>query len=110
MGAYLLRRAFGQRVRMAAVSPLLQAQEDPLRTLYFPDYADGGGWCVQLAISNIDTTEDAATFVAAYDHKGQEIPSFFSIEDIYKNIVTKEYTTVIEQDGDYILDAKVSSI
>ena len=65
---------------------------------------------MQLAISNIDTTEDVATLVAAYDHKGQEISSFFSIEDIYENIVTKEYTTVIEQDGDYILDAKASSI
>ena len=67
-------------VLLAAGSPLLQAQEDPLRTLYFPDYVDGGGWSVQLAISNIDPAENAATVVTAYDQEGQAIPGFFDFE------------------------------
>ena len=54
---------------------------DPLTTLYFPDYADGAGWSVQLAVSNINTTENAAVLVAAYDREGQEIGVFFAVED-----------------------------
>ena len=54
---------------------------DPLTTLYFPDYADGAGWSVQLAVSNINTTENAAVLVAAYDREGQEIVAFFAVED-----------------------------
>ena len=57
---------------------------DPLTTLYFPDYADGGGWSVQLAISNIDTTEDAAVLVASYDREGQVIWDFFETEYIFE--------------------------
>ena len=44
---------------------------------YFPDYADGGGWSVQLAISNINTTENAAVLVVAYDREGEAIEDFF---------------------------------
>ena len=50
----------------------LRAQEDPLTTLYFPDYVDGGGWSVQLALSHI-ADEDAAVLVTAYDREGQPI-------------------------------------
>ena len=34
----------------------IQSQtEEPAETiLYFPDYVDGGGWSVQLALSNVD--------------------------------------------------------
>ena len=53
-------------------------ESEPLTTLYFPDYADGGGWSVQLAVSHISTaTEDAAVLVTAYDREGQPIPEFF---------------------------------
>ena len=58
-------------------------ESDPLTTLYFPDYADGGGWSVQLALSHItSTTEDAVVLVAAYDRGGQEITDFFTLEVI----------------------------
>ena len=50
-------------------------------TLYFPDYVDGGGWSVQLALSHIATaTEDAEIIVTAYDREGQPIPGFFDPE------------------------------
>ena len=56
-----------------------------LTTLYFPDYADGAGWSVQLALSHIAAaTKDAAVFVAAYDREGQVIPDFFETEYIFE--------------------------
>ena len=55
-----------------------------LTTLYFPDYADGAGWSVQLAVSNINTTENAAILVVAYDREGQEISAFFATEDTFE--------------------------
>ena len=59
-------------------------ESDPLITLYFPDYADGGGWSVQLAVSHIGTTEDAAILVTAYDREGQSIPGFFDFDDPFE--------------------------
>ena len=59
-------------------------ESEPLRTLYFPDYVDGGGWSVQLAISHIGTTEDAAVLVTAYDRDGQSIPGFFDFDDPFE--------------------------
>ena len=58
---------------------------DPLTTLYFPDYADGAGWSVQLAVSHIAAaTKDAAVLVAAYDREGQVIRDFFETEYIFE--------------------------
>ena len=74
-----------------------------LTTLYFPDYADGGGWSVQLAVSNINTTENAAVFVAAYDREGQEILSFFATEDISEGTTTLISTFEIPPLGTRIL-------
>ncbi len=59
-------------------------ESEPLRTLYFPDYVDGGAWSVQLAVSHIGTTEDAAVLVAAYDRDGQSIPGFFDFDDPFE--------------------------
>ena len=53
---------------------------EPVTTLYFPDYVDGGGWSVQLAVSNIDTTAAAAVVVTAYDQEGQPVPELFDSE------------------------------
>ena len=72
--------SFAAVVLLAAGNPLLQAQEDPLRTLYFPDYVDGGGWSVQLAVSNIDPATAATVIVAASDQEGQPIPGFFDFD------------------------------
>ena len=57
---------------------------EPVTTLYFPDYVDGGGWSVQLAVSNIDTTAAAAVVVTAYDQEGQPIPGFFDSEATFE--------------------------
>ena len=60
---------------------LTPISESELTTLYFPDYVDGGGWSVQLALSHIAaTTEDVAILVTAYDRDGQSIPGFFDFE------------------------------
>ena len=63
-------------------SPEARARVGPLEvtTLYFPDYVNGGGWSVQLAISHIAPTEDATVLVTAYDREGQPIPGFFDSE------------------------------
>ena len=65
---------------LASGSPPLQAQ----KTLYFPDYVNGGEWSVQLAVSNIDTTAAAAVVVTAYDQEGQPIPGFFDSEATFE--------------------------
>ena len=63
---------------LVAVRPL---ELELLTTLYFPHYADGEGWSVQLAVSHIAAaTEDAEMTVTAYDREGQPIPGFFDPE------------------------------
>lgn len=49
-------------------------------TLYFPDYVDGDGWSVQLAISNISATEAASVTVDTYSPKGQAVLDLFDSE------------------------------
>ena len=67
------------------LSPEAIATVRPLEgtTLYFPDYVDGGEWSVQLALSHIAATEDAAVLVTAYDQGGQPIPGFFDSEGTF---------------------------
>ena len=72
----------------ARVGPLADPgdtpESDPLITLYFPDYVDGGGWSVQLALSHIAAAaEDAEIIVTAYDREGQPIPGFFDPEGTF---------------------------
>ena len=57
---------------------------EPVTTLYFPDYVDGGGWSVQLAVSNIDTTAAAAVVVTVYDQEGQPVPEFFDSDAAFE--------------------------
>ena len=62
-------------------TPVDTPESEPLITFYFPDYVDGGGWSVQLALSHIAAaTEDAEIIVTAYDREGQLIPGFFDPE------------------------------
>ena len=52
-------------------TPVDTPESEPLITFYFPDYVDGGGWSVQLALSHIAAaTEDAEIIVTAYDPEG----------------------------------------
>ena len=82
------RNGFSLEAR-ATVGPLEAPgdtpESDPMTTLYFPDYVDGGGWSVQLAVSHISVaTEDAAVLVTAYDREGQSIPGFFDFDDLFE--------------------------
>ena len=46
--------------------------------LYFPDYVEGEGWSVQLALSNLDTSESAEVEVRAYSQDGGRVRDLFS--------------------------------
>ena len=54
-----------------------QAQEPGETTLYFPDYVDGGGWSVQLVLSNVDPEAAAEVRVDVYDPDGQPVRDLF---------------------------------
>ena len=54
-----------------------QTQEPAETILYFPDYVDGGGWSVQLALSNVDPDTAAEAVVEVYDEDGGPIPDLF---------------------------------
>ena len=54
-----------------------QAQEPGETILYFPDYVDGGGWSVQLVLSNVDPEAEAEVQVDVYDPDGQPILDLF---------------------------------
>ncbi len=54
-----------------------QTQEPAATILYFPDYVDGGGWSVQLALSNVDPDTAAEAVVEVYDQDGGPIPDLF---------------------------------
>ena len=55
----------------------IQHQAPSGTTLYFPDYVDGDGWSMELALGNPDTSRNATVVVAAYDPQGREVPGFF---------------------------------
>ncbi len=46
-------------------------------TLYFPDYVDGGGWSVQLVLSNVDPDATADVRIEVYDPDGRSILDLF---------------------------------
>ena len=69
---------------LVAVSPHLEGESDLATTLYFPDYVDGEGWSVQLALLNVDPTAAAAVVVTAYDQEGQPGPELFDSEAAFE--------------------------
>ena len=62
----------------------IQHQTPSGTTLYFPDYVDGGGWSVQLALSNAARRATAAIVVAAYDQEGRPVPELFDSETAFE--------------------------
>ncbi|MDE2927979.1 MAG: DUF3472 domain-containing protein [Acidobacteriota bacterium] len=64
-------------LRSADDAIVRQAQEPEETTLYFPDYVDGGGWSVQLVISNVAPDAAAAARVEIYDPDGQPVRDLF---------------------------------
>ena len=67
-------------------NPIQFQTEDPEgeAVLYFPDYVDGGGWSVQLALSNLARRTGAAVVVTAYDQDGQPVPGLFGSETAFE--------------------------
>ena len=63
--------------RPADESIARQAQEQGATILYFPDYADGGGWSVQLVLSNVDPDAAAEVRVEVYDPDAQPVLDLF---------------------------------
>ena len=55
-----------------------QQQTSSDMTLYFPDFVDGDGWSVQLALSNTAAdSDDASVSIRVYDSEGAAIRHFF---------------------------------
>ena len=67
-------------------NPIQLQTEDPEgeAVLYFPDYVDGGGWSVQLALSNLARRAGAAVVVTAYGQDGQPVPELFGSETAFE--------------------------
>ena len=62
-----------------------QQQTSADRTLYFPDFVDGGGWSVQLVLSNTSaSTEDAAVVVRVYGSEGDAVRRFFDSDSSFE--------------------------
>ena len=53
------------------------AQEQGTTILYFPDFVDGGGWSLQLVLSNVDPGAAAEVRVAVYDPNAQPVLDLF---------------------------------
>ena len=68
--------------RPLSTNPIQHQTEDAVRmtTLYFPDYVDGGGWSVQLVLSNVDRDAAAEGVVEVYDQDGGPIRDLFDSE------------------------------
>ena len=45
--------------------------------LYFPDYVNGGGWSVQLVLSNLSASRSATVEVKVYNPQGSSVARFF---------------------------------
>ena len=59
------------------VKACVQTQTSAGTTLYFPDYLDGEGWIIQMALSNLDPSRNASVVVSACDPQGREVPGLF---------------------------------
>ena len=70
---------FGKGTSSLSAVPAIRTQsEEPQGTsLVFPDYVDGGGWSVQLGLSNVDPEAAAEVRVEVYDPDGQPVRDLF---------------------------------
>ena len=78
LSALYAERGSDQPLGIVLYGESIQFQtEEQEETLYFPDFGDGGGWSVQLVLTNINTTASAAVVVNVYDQKGDSVPDLF---------------------------------
>ena len=61
-----------------------QTQEPAETILYFHDYVDGGGWSVQLALSNVEADTGAEVVVEVYDADSGPILDLFDSESAFE--------------------------
>jgi hypothetical protein len=67
-----------ENVRQPENNSIARQEQEPGETiLYFPDYVDGGGWSVQLVLSNVDPEAAAEVQVDVYDPDGQTVLDLF---------------------------------
>ena len=67
-----------ENVRQPENNSIARQEQEPGETiLYFPDYVDGGGWSVQLVLSNVDPEAEAEVQVDVYDPDGQPVLDLF---------------------------------
>ena len=77
--------------------------QDRQRTvLYFPDYVDGGGWSIQLAISNnrppwVRNAGEISVTVDAYDSQFQDVPELFG--GVRSFVIPDQGTRVLKSAG-----------
>ena len=70
-----------ESVRRSADDSITRQEQEPGETiLYFPDYVDGGGWSVQLVLSNVDPDTATEVRVEVYDPDGQPVLDLFDSE------------------------------
>ena len=70
---------FGKGTSSLSAVPAIRTQsEEPQETgLVFPDYVDGGGWAVQLVLSNVDPDVADDVRVKVYDPDGRPVRDLF---------------------------------
>ena len=67
-----------EHVRPSEDGSIARQEQEPAGTaLVFPDYVDGGGWSVQLVLSNVDPHAAAEVVVQVYDPNGRPIQDLF---------------------------------
>ena len=73
---------FGKETSSLSAVPVIRNPSPELRetVLVFPDYVDGGGWSVQLVLSNVDAAVGAEAIVEVYDREGQAVADLFDTE------------------------------
>ena len=65
-----------ENVRRQADDSIVRQEQEEM-VLYFPDYVDGGGWSVQLVLSNVDPNAATGIRVEVYDPDGQNVRDLF---------------------------------
>ena len=73
---------FGKETSSLSAVPVIRNPSPELQetVLVFPDYVDGGGWSVQLVLSNVDAAVGAEAIVEVYDREGQAVADLFDTE------------------------------
>ena len=96
--ALFAERGADQPLEIVLYGESIQFQtEGQEETLYFPDFVDGGGWSVQLVLTNINTTAGAAVVVNVYDQEGDSVPDLFDSKTSFE--IPSLGSQILKSDG-----------